>query len=80
MANAELRKAKSAAHRLFDALWKAKLRIDKCSKGRARGSGYAWLAKQLGIPAKDCHIGMMDVETCEKVVRACKPYVESRMV
>jgi hypothetical protein len=75
LANAELRKAKSAAHRLFDALWKAKLRKDKCSKGRARGAGYKWLAEQLGILPKDCHIGMMDVALCNRVISICNPYV-----
>lgn len=72
LANAELRKAKMAAHAAFDPLWKAKQRRDGCSKGRARGKGYAWLADQLGIPPSECHIGMMDVATCRRVVAICE--------
>lgn len=68
LANAELRRAKIAAHAAFDPLWRAKVLRDGCSKSKARGAGYRWLAKQLGIDPKDCHIGMFDVEMCERVV------------
>ena len=68
LATAELRKAKIAAHAAFDPLWKGKVKRDGCSKGKARGMGYKWLADQLGIKANDCHIGMFDVETCRRVV------------
>lgn len=59
LANAELRSAKSAAHALFDPLWKTgKMR---------RGQAYAWLADQLKIKQEDCHIGMFSVEQCKQV-------------
>lgn len=61
LANPELRKAKSAAHRAFDPLWK--------EKHMKRKEAYKWLAEVLGINGKDCHIGMFDVETCKKVIR-----------
>lgn len=63
LADAELRAAKSAAHRAFDPLWR--------SKQMKRSEAYKWLAEQLGIEGKDCHIGMFDVETCWRAVRAC---------
>lgn len=72
LADAELRRAKSAAHAAFDRLWKAKMRRDGCSKRKARGAGYAWLAKQLEIDPARCHIGMMDVETCRRVAEICR--------
>lgn len=72
LANAQLRKAKMEAHAAFDPLWKAKQKREGCGKGRARGTGYAWLARQLGIPASECHIGMMDVAMCQRVVEICK--------
>ena len=72
LADAELRTAKQAAHNAFDPLWKGKIRRDGCSKRNARGAGYAWLAKQLGIPGEDCHIGMFDVETCRRVAEICR--------
>lgn len=64
LANAELRKAKSAAHAAFDPIWKS---------GRMRrGSAYAWLCDKLQIPKDECHIGMMDVGMCRRVVEICE--------
>lgn len=63
LANAELRLAKSAAHRDFDPLWK--------SGNMTRKQAYQWLSNQLGIPKENCHIGMFDVETCHRVQAAC---------
>lgn len=60
LANSELRKAKMRAHAAFDPLWK--------SGGMKRASAYKWLAGQLGIEGKDCHIGMFDVDRCNRVV------------
>lgn len=60
LANKELRKAKSAAHRAFDPLWKF--------GGMKRKEAYKWLAEVLNIKSADCHIGMFDVEMCEDVV------------
>ncbi|TKK33236.1 zinc-finger-containing protein [Pantoea agglomerans] len=66
LANAELRKAKSAAHAAFDPIWKSGL--------KSRRGAYEWLSKRLSIPFKDCHIGMFDVDTCERVVTACAEF------
>lgn len=74
LANAELRKAKQEAHAAFDPLWQGKIRRDKCSKRKARNAGYAWLAGQLGIPVKKCHIGMMNLDECRKVVEVCSKF------
>lgn len=64
LANAELRKAKSAAHAAFDPIWK--------SRRKSRGSAYKWLAERLGMAQQNCHIGMFDVDMCRRVVEACK--------
>jgi hypothetical protein len=64
LANAELRRAKSAAHAAFDPLWK--------QGAMHRSSAYAWLAQMLGIAGSDCHIGLFDVEMCNRVVEICK--------
>lgn len=77
LANKELRLAKSHAHAVFDPLWERKMEKEGISKGEARGRAYAWLAKELGIPPEECHIGMMDVETCGRVVLLCRPYVQA---
>ncbi len=63
LADAELRKAKMAAHAVFDPIWRS---------GRMkRTQAYQWLAAQLGIDPKDCHIGMFDVDTCCRVASIC---------
>lgn len=71
LANAELRQAKIEAHAAFDPLWKTKMEREGCSKSHARKAGYKWLAEQLGIPYKKCHIGEMDVGQCARVVEIC---------
>lgn len=63
LANAELRRAKSAAHAAFDPLWK--------TGTMRRDEAYAWLCHGLGIPRREVHIGMFDVETCRQVVALC---------
>lgn len=65
LANAELRHMKKAAHSAFDKVWKAK------RKGHMikRNDAYAWLAEKLEIPVDECHIGMFDVEMCDRVIR-----------
>lgn len=62
LANAELRKAKQAAHAAFDPLWKF--------GEMPRGAAYGWLASELNISPSNCHIGMFDVDTCRAVVAA----------
>lgn len=74
IANKELRRAKMDAHAAFDRLWQAKWRKERCSKKHARGAGYQWLAVQLGIDQAVCHIGMMNVAMCRRVVEVCRPY------
>lgn len=68
LANAELRAAKSAAHRMFDLIWR--------DGSMSRGAAYSWLAEQLGIDKKDCHIGMFDVDMCEEVERVCQVRID----
>lgn len=80
LANAELRAWKQKAHSTFDPLWQEKLRRRQIEQGMtykkafARGSGYKWLAEQLGINRQDCHIGMFTVEQCKRVVELCEQY------
>ena len=62
-ANKETKEARIRAHDAFDRLWKP----DKSKRGEL----YLWLAKELGIPSMNCHIGSFDKETCEKVIMLC---------
>lgn len=63
LANAELRAAKMKAHAAFDPNWQ--------SRKMARVHAYRLLANNLRIPVDDCHIGLFDVQTCNKVVDIC---------
>jgi hypothetical protein len=67
LATKELRAARSRAHAAFDPIWK--------SRRMRRSEAYKWLAGQLGIKPADCHISWFDVETCERVVDACRGLV-----
>lgn len=67
LANAELRQAKQEAHVVFDELWQRTTPAGTFD----RNGAYRWLAAQLGIKRADCHIGMMDLETCLRVVEVC---------
>lgn len=71
LADKPLRQAKVAAHAAFDPLWKGKIERDKCSKTAARKAGYKWLADQLGIQRKNCHVGMFNIELCQRTVSIC---------
>ena len=62
MANAELRAWKKKAHTVFDPLWKY--------GAMSRTEAYKWLAAELTLTAPECHIGMFDVEMCERVIWA----------
>lgn len=83
LANKELRAAKQAAHRAFDPLWKD-LRgaypdlmvVTNKLRSIARSRAYRWLALQLDIRYEDCHVGMFDLELCERtvlVIQATRP-------
>ena len=76
MANAELRAAKIKAHAAFDPIWRERFRIksaqDKSyTKGMARNGKYKKLSQILGIPRDECHIGMFDIDTCNRVIAIC---------
>ena len=67
LANAELRKAKMAAHAAFDPLWK--------SGQMTRKEAYRRLSEKMGLAPEQTHIGMFDVEQCRTVVLLCTPTI-----
>lgn len=67
LANTRLRKLKQEAHRVFDPLWKN-------GPFRNRTSAYRWLSRQLDISYADCHIGLFDDVTCERVINTVREY------
>ena len=63
LANAELRKFKSLAHKAFDPIWK--------TKAMKRSDAYKSLAAEMRIDPSKCHIGMFDVAQCKQVIAIC---------
>ncbi len=66
LANAELRYWKKAAHAAFDPLWK------RGPFRYHRDVAYGWLARKMGLPFEQTHIGLFDVSQCKKAVRICR--------
>jgi hypothetical protein len=60
LADKSLREAKNKAHFYFDQLWKPKV--------TKRHAWYQWLSKTLSIPIEFTHIGMSNVEQCNKII------------
>lgn len=51
------------AHAAFDPLWQ--------SGQMTRSEAYRWLADELGVPKRLCHMKHFDDAICRKVVRIC---------
>lgn len=68
----ETRRAREEAHAAFDPMWGKRMAISGISKTKARGRGYKWLAAQMGMDPKDCHIGMMNAAQARRVVEICR--------
>ena len=62
LADAELRRWKQRVHAAFDPHWK------NVRGASARSRAYARLAREMGIPAAECHTGMFSVELCKKAL------------
>ena len=67
LANPRLRTLKKEAHKQFDKKWR--------EGDMTREEAYIWLANNLHISLKDCHIGMFDVQMCKKVISLCERQV-----
>ena len=68
LADAQLRKAKIAAHAAFDTIWRR--------RRTTRKEAYKWLSEQMGLPVEKTHIGMFDLAQCEQVITLCKKRME----
>ncbi|WP_226018433.1 zinc-finger-containing protein [Novosphingobium sp. FKTRR1] len=68
-AGPDTRRARSAAHAAFDPLWR--------DGGMSRAEAYAWLASELSMDRKQCHIGMMTADQARAVVNAVRRYKQS---
>lgn len=66
LANEELREWRKQAHLWFDQLWKRPARV------MTRHNAYGWLATQMGLPREKTHIGMFEIDECQKVIELVK--------
>jgi hypothetical protein len=66
LANNELRRKRAIAHKAFDVFWRGKE-----NQAEVRKAEYAWLADVMGVAVEDCHIGMFNIEQCNKVITTC---------
>jgi len=64
LANADLRIARSQAHRVFDPKWR--------NGDMTRKQAYAWLADKMDIHVADCHISHFGEWQCQEVVAVCQ--------
>ena len=70
LANEELREWRKLAHYWFDQIWKRPLRIT------TRYKAYGWLAEKLGKRREYTHIGMFEIDDCEKTINFSKKRIE----
>lgn len=66
----EVHQARKRAHAAFDPIWREK-------KLMARSDAYGWLAEQMGMTRKECHIGLMNDEQADRVVTISLNYLYS---
>jgi hypothetical protein len=78
LADAELRQWKTKVHDAFDPLWKVKMRRDGCNQFEARNAGYKWLAGEMGIDVKQCHVGYFDIEQCKRAIEIITAVTKNR--
>lgn len=78
-ANKVTKAARVRAHRIFDQLWKS-----KAEAGRGlmtRPQAYAWLKRKLKLPDEDGHIGRLNMEQCDLLIKLVhSSYPEVRTV
>jgi len=63
LAKKDLRKWKSRVHDHFDPIWRG--------GAMKRKEAYLWLANELGIEFKDCHVGLFSLDQCKKAIGLC---------
>lgn len=82
-ADKETRQARIRAHDALDPIWDGALEVyqDESKDSSltveqllqiARGRTYSWLADQLQMDRKDCHVANFDLFHCELVVKVCE--------
>jgi hypothetical protein len=54
------------------------MRRDGCNQFEARNAGYKWLAGEMGIDVKQCHVGYFDIEQCKRAIEIITAVTKNR--
>ena len=73
LANRDLRKWRSLAHRKFDPLW-------QLGVFSSRQAAYKWLSKALRLPLERTHVAMFDIPQCQRAITLIDVFVNRRNV
>lgn len=65
LANKELREWRMKAHKAVDPLWLS----NKGSRTKARTKVYRWIQQVMSLSKEEAHIGMMDKEQCQRLIK-----------
>ena len=52
-----------------DARIAAHVEFNRMAELIPKGAAYRWLAQEMGLDQKKCHIGMFNIDQCKQVVR-----------
>lgn len=75
-ASARTRYLRHKAHAALDALWSTGR--SRLGSGFARTKAYKWLARELGMPHREVHIGMMGAALLNRVIAICTAETDRR--
>lgn len=71
LADKELRRWRSLAHRQFDPLW-------KLGVFKTRNAAYIWLSKAMKLPLPRTHIAMFNIQQCQRAIACVEAFKVSR--
>ena len=71
LANKELRRWRSLAHRKFDPLWQSGV-------FSSRQIAYKWLSKAMKLPLDKTHVAMFDIRQCQRAIACVEDFTRSR--
>ncbi|WP_009631585.1 zinc-finger-containing protein [Synechocystis sp. PCC 7509] len=71
LADKQLRKWRSLAHRKFDPLW-------QLGVFSSRQTAYKWLSKAMKLPLDKTHVAMFDIRQCQRAISLVESFVNSR--
>ncbi len=71
LADKELRRWRSLAHRKFDPLWQSGV-------FPSRQAAYKWLSKVMRLPLEKTHVAMFDIQKCQRAIALVEVFTRSR--